>query len=74
MKPGHWKIHFIVLGRKHRSKEIGEAKLVLHCAEFQPEKTATHLGFTLDDKLKWQEHIQKLRGKCFSGLARLRRV
>jgi len=74
MKPAHWKTHFIVLGRKHRRKEIGEAKLVLHNAEFQPEKTVTHLGVTLDGQLKWQEHIQKLRGKCFADLARFKRV
>jgi len=68
------KTHFMVLGRKHRRKEIDEAKLVLHNTEFQPEKTVTHLGVTLDDQLKWQEHIQKLRGKCFAGLAGLKRV
>ena len=36
------KTHFMVLGRKHRRKEIYEAKLVLHNTEFQPEKTVTH--------------------------------
>jgi len=41
------KTHFMVLGRKHRRKEIDEAKLVLHNTEFQPEKTVTHLGVTL---------------------------
>ena len=51
-----------------------EAKLVLHNTEFQPEKTVIHLGVTLDNQLKWQEHIQKLRGKRFAGLARLKRV
>ena len=52
----------MVLGRKYRRKEIDEAKPVLHNTLFQPEKTVTHLGITLDDQLKWQEHIQKLRG------------
>jgi len=57
----------VVLGRKHRKKEIGEAaNLILYNAEFRPEKTVTHLRVTLDDHLKWKEHIQKLRGKWFA--------
>ena len=32
-------------------KEIGEAKLAMHNAGFQPEKTVTHVGVTLHDKL-----------------------
>ena len=33
-----------------------------------------YLGMTLDDQLKWNDHIMKLRSKCFGGLAKLRRL
>ena len=49
---------------------IGERRQNWYCTIH----SVTHLRITLDDQLKWQEHIQKLRGKCFAGLARLKRV
>ena len=55
------------LGQKAQEKgDWWAANLVLYNAEFRPEKTVTHLRVTLDDQLKWKEHIQKLRGKCFA--------
>ena len=38
------KIHFMVFGRKHRRKEISEAKLVQCNAELRPEKTVVCLS------------------------------
>ena len=32
------------------------------------------LGMTLDDGLNWKEHVQSVRRKCFTGLAKLRRL
>ena len=62
----------MVLSRKQR--KICETKLVLDNAEIQPEETITYLGVTLDNQLKWKEHVKKLRGKCFAGLTKLRRI
>ena len=32
------------------------------------------LGVKLDDGLNWKEQVQSVRGKCFAGLAKLRRL
>ena len=32
------------------------------------------LGVKLDDGLNWKEQVQSVRGKCFTGLAKLRRL
>ena len=64
----------VTLGRKYKEKEIREAKLVLQGLELQPETTVPYLGISLDYQLKWNEHIKKLRAKCFRGMAQLRRV
>ena len=64
----------MVFGRKHRKREISETKLVLNNVELHPEQSVVYLGVTLDDQLKWNDHIMKLRSKCFGGLAKLRRL
>ena len=66
------KTHLMVFGRKHRKREISETKLVLNNVELHPEQSVVYLGVTLDDQLKWNDHIMKLRSKCFGGLAKLR--
>ena len=33
-----------------------------------------YLGVTVDSQLKWKEHIQHVRQKCFMSLSKLRRV
>ena len=68
------KTHLMVFGRKHRKREISETKLVLNNVELHPEQSVVYLGVTLDDQLKWNDHIMKLRSKCFGGLAKLRRL
>ena len=37
------KTHYMMLGRKHKRKEIDKAKLVLHNTEFQPNLPWSHL-------------------------------
>ena len=64
----------MVFGRKHRKKEISGTKRVLNNLELQPEQSVVYLGVTLDDQLKWDDHVMKLRSKCFGGLAKLRRL
>ena len=64
----------MVFGRKHRKNEISGTKLVLNNVELQPEQSVVYLGVTLDDQLKWDDHVTKLRSKCFWGLAKLRRL
>ena len=54
--------------------EISRTKLVLNNIELQPEQSVVYLGVTLDDQLKWDDHVTKLRSKCFGGLAKLRRL
>ena len=46
-------------------KEISETKLVLNNVELQPEQSVVYLGVTLNDQLKWDGHVMKLRSKCF---------
>ena len=68
------KTHLMVFGRKHRKNEISGTKLVLNNIELQPEQSVVYLGVTLDDQLKWDDHVTKLRSKCFGGLAKLKRL
>ena len=68
------KTHLMVFGRKHRKNEISGTKLVLNNIELQPEQSVVYLGVTLDDQLKWDDHVMKLRSKCFGGQAKLRRL
>ena len=43
-------------------------------AEVQLEETITYLWVTLDNQLKWKEHVKKLGGNCIAGLAKLRKI
>ena len=51
----------MVFGRKHRKNKISGTKLVLNNIELQPEQSVVYLGVTLDDQLKWDDHVTKLR-------------
>ena len=64
------KTHLMVFGRK----QISRTKLVLNNVELQPEQSVVYLGVTLDDQLKWDDHVTKLRSKCFGGLAKLKQL
>ena len=68
------KTHLMIFGRKHRKNEISGTKLVLNNTELQPEQSVVYLGVTLDDQLKWDDHITKLRSKCFGGLEKLKQL
>ena len=68
------KTHFMAIGRRRRRMEISEAKLALQNVELYPEQTVTYLGVCLDDQLIWKKHVNKVRSKCFMGLAKLNRV
>ena len=64
----------MVFGRKHRKREISGTKLVLNNVEVHPEQSVVYLGVTLDDQLKWNDHIMKPRSKSFGGLVKLIRL
>ena len=68
------KTHLMVFGRKHRKREISETKLVLNNIELHPEQSVVYLGMTLDEQLKWNDHIMKPRSKSFGGLVKLIRL
>ena len=38
-------------------------KIIVECGNGEPESSFNMLGVTLDHKLNWDQHIQKVRGK-----------
>ena len=62
------------LSRKRRAKELDDVVVKLKGQQEARSEKEKCLGVWIDDCLKWRDHIDAVRRKCFAGLARLRRL
>ena len=55
-------------------KELVQIKVEMGNETIVRSKAVKCLGVMLDDELKWKEQVQNVRRKCFTGLAKIRRL
>ena len=68
------KTQLMLLSRKRREGEMSRVRVSMNNEVIERSRSVKCLGVKLDDGLKWKEHVQSVRGKCFAGLAKLRRL
>ena len=68
------KTQLVLMSRKRRKNELDSVCVKLDDQEVARTKSAKCLGVVIDEELKWHEHITNVRKKCFTGLAKLRRL
>ena len=68
------KTQFMVLCR-NRKRNVCVNLIISHRGvDIACKGSIRYLGVTVDSQLKWKEHIQHVRQKCFMSLPKLRRV
>ena len=53
---------------------MSKVKVSMNNEVIERSRSVKCLGVKLDDGLNWKEQVQSVRGKCFTGLAKLRRL
>ena len=64
----------LLLGCRGRSQELDQVRIALNGFEIKCEDHVQYLGVVIDSNLTWEQHVSKVRQKCFRGLAQIRRV
>ena len=60
---------------RNRKRNVCNNLMISHRGvEIARSESIRYLGVTVDSQLKWKEHIQHVRQKCFMSLSKLRRV
>ncbi|KFM72176.1 putative RNA-directed DNA polymerase from transposon BS, partial [Stegodyphus mimosarum] len=62
----------LLLIRRKRRKTPGNSKIILFGQEVPQVSRATYLGVTLNEQLKWTDHVNKVRGKAFAAFNSLK--
>ena len=68
------KTQLLLLSRKRREKEMSRVRVSMNKEVIERSRLVKCLGVKLDDGLNWKEQVQSVRGKYFTGLAKLRRL
>ena len=68
------KMQMLLLGRKSRSKELESVRVMMNGEVVIRSQMVKCLGVWIDDRLIWKGHVEASMKRCFSGLARLRRL
>ena len=68
------KTQLLLLSRKRREREMSKVRVSMNNEVIERSRSVKCLGVKLDDGLNWREQVQSVRGKCFAGLAKLRRL
>ena len=68
------KTKLLLLGRKRRKRELAQVRVLMGEEAVERSTCVKCLGVMLDDGLSWREQVQNVRKKCFTGLAKLRRL
>ena len=66
-----FKTQMLLLSRRRREKELEK---VLKGESLYRSRKVKFLGVWIDEGLSWKDHIEAVRLKCFSGLAKFRRL
>ena len=62
------------IGSSHNlNKKVKDNCVLLNNAPIPRADTFTCLGVDLDEKLSWEKHIEKIRGKVSAGIGAMRR-
>ena len=68
------KTQLLPLSRKRREREMCRVRVSMNNEVIERSRSVKCLGVKLDDGLNWKEQVQSVRGKCFAGLGKLRRL
>ena len=69
------KTEFILLGSRHRLSTLIESPtLAINDFQVSQVTTAKSLGVTIDDKLDWSGHIEKVTKKVAPGIEAIKRI
>ena len=68
------KTQLLLLSRKRREREMSKVRVSMNNEVIERSRSVKCLGVKLDDGLNWKEQVQSVRGKCFAGLTKLRRL
>ena len=69
-----FKTQMLLLSRRRREKELEKVVIELKGESLSRSRKVKFLGVWIDEGLLWKDHIEAVRLKCFSGLAKLRRL
>jgi len=69
------KTEFMLIGSRQRSSTLTDSSTItINDIQVSQVTTAKSLGVTLDKKLDWSSHIDKLTKKVASGIGAMKRI
>ena len=68
------KTQLMLLSRKRREREMSRVRVSINKEIIERSRSVKCLGVMLDDGLNWKEHVESVRRKCFTRLAKLMRL
>ena len=69
------KTEFMLIGSRQRLSTLTDSpKITINDNQFSQVTTANSLGVTIDNKLDWSSHIDKLTKKFASGIGAIKRI
>ena len=68
------KTQFMILCRNRRRNVCDTLTISHKGVNVARKECIRYLGVIVDSQLKWKEHIQHVRQKCFMGLSKLQRI
>ena len=68
------KTQLLLLERKRKDRKLSNVKVSMDGEELERSRLVKCLGVILNDALTWREQVESVRRKCFTALAKLRRL